>query len=202
MRPRSRWSGALGNVDTHAAGAALLRLGYALPRSFDTQSGDRRLLLPGAAAGPAEPSSVYVFAGLEGRLVLQNIFLDGNTFRSSHSVSKEELVGVPSLGVAWGTAASASPTRACSSPTSSRVSPTARPTARSPWDGAGASESRAGRACATASPGNRGLPAGKAGNGPGLLAAPGLLWRMSGSEASAQPPTRDCERHAGPSHPS
>jgi len=94
----SCWSGALGNVDTHAAASALMRLGYALPRSFDVQSGDRRLLLPGAWP---EPSSVYVFAGLEGRLVLQNVFLDGNTFRSSHSVDKEELVGEFRLGLAW-----------------------------------------------------------------------------------------------------
>jgi lipid A 3-O-deacylase len=97
----SRFSGALGNVDTHVAGGALVRLGYALPRSFDVQSGDRSQLLHAAPAGPAEPSSLYVFAGLEGRLVLRDIFLDGNTFRSSHSVSKEPLAGALRLGVAW-----------------------------------------------------------------------------------------------------
>ena len=97
----SRWSGALGNVDTHAAGGALLRVGYALPRSFDVQAGDRRLLLPGANLD--EPSSLYAFAGVEGRLVLQNIFLDGNSFQSSHHIDKEELVGALRLGVAWET---------------------------------------------------------------------------------------------------
>lgn len=94
----SRWSGALGNVDTSAGGSALLRVGYALPRSFDAQSGDRRLLLPGASR--AEPTSFYVFTGADGRLVLQNIFLDGNTFHDSHHVDKEELVGALRLGVA------------------------------------------------------------------------------------------------------
>ena len=35
----------------------------------------------------------YLFAGLEGRAVLQNIFLDGNTFSDSHSVNKKLFVG-------------------------------------------------------------------------------------------------------------
>lgn len=34
-----------------------------------------------------------MFAGLEGRAVLYNIFLDGNAFTDSHSVDKEPFVG-------------------------------------------------------------------------------------------------------------
>jgi hypothetical protein len=85
-------------VDTSAGGAALLRVGYALPRSFDAQSGDRRRLLPGASRD--EPSSFYVFTGADGRLVLQDIFLDGNTFHDSHHIDKKELVGALRLGAA------------------------------------------------------------------------------------------------------
>jgi hypothetical protein len=40
-----------------------------------------------------------VFAGLEGRAVLYNIFLDGNTFTDSHSVDKETWVGDVQAGV-------------------------------------------------------------------------------------------------------
>lgn len=39
-----------------------------------------------------------MFAGLGGRLVLRDIFLDGNTFADSHSVDKELLVGDVVLG--------------------------------------------------------------------------------------------------------
>ena len=42
----------------------------------------------------------YLFAGAEGRLVARNIFLDGNTFADSHSVSKERLVGDFPVGLA------------------------------------------------------------------------------------------------------
>ena len=50
-------------MDTSAGGGALLRFGYALPRSFDVQSGDRRLLLPGTSRD--EPTSFYVFTGAD-----------------------------------------------------------------------------------------------------------------------------------------
>ena len=40
----------------------------------------------------------YVFAGVEGRAVAHDIFLDGNTWRDSRSVDREPLVGGASLG--------------------------------------------------------------------------------------------------------
>lgn len=95
----SSLSGAVGNVDTHAAGSALVRVGFTLPRSFDIQSGDRSLLAPDASFDA--PTSIYLFAGAEGRLVLHNIFLDGNTFKDSHDIEKENLVGKLRLGAAW-----------------------------------------------------------------------------------------------------
>ncbi|MBT9439987.1 MAG: DUF2219 family protein [Desulfobacterales bacterium] len=36
---------------------------------------------------------IHVFAAVGGSWVLRNIFLDGNTFRDSHSVDKEPFVG-------------------------------------------------------------------------------------------------------------
>ena len=42
----------------------------------------------------------YVFAGAQARVVAHDIFLDGNTFSSSHSVDKKRLVGDFQLGAA------------------------------------------------------------------------------------------------------
>jgi hypothetical protein len=42
----------------------------------------------------------YLFAGIEGRAVARNIFLDGNTFRDSRNVDKEPLVGDLQYGIA------------------------------------------------------------------------------------------------------
>jgi lipid A 3-O-deacylase len=44
--------------------------------------------------------SWYVFFGAEGRGVLRNIFLDGNTFRNSYSVDKKPFVGDVQGGIA------------------------------------------------------------------------------------------------------
>ena len=51
---------------------------------------------------PDSPRSFrwYLFAGFETRLVGRNIFLDGNTFRSSHSVEKNPVVTDLRLGIA------------------------------------------------------------------------------------------------------
>ncbi len=41
----------------------------------------------------------YLFAGVEGRAIAHNIFLDGNTFRDSRSVDKKPLVGDLQFGL-------------------------------------------------------------------------------------------------------
>ncbi len=43
----------------------------------------------------------YVFTGSEARLVIRNIFLDGNTFKDSHCVDKKPLVGDIQAGVVF-----------------------------------------------------------------------------------------------------
>ena len=51
---------------------------------------------------PDHEFSWYLFAGLDGRAIARNIFLDGNTFRDSHDVDKKILVGDANVGLAIG----------------------------------------------------------------------------------------------------
>ncbi len=83
---------ALGNVFTHGKAGVTLRYGRNLPRDYGPpliQSG-----LPGSGDfSPKADFGWYLFAGVEGRAVARNIFLDGNSFRNSNSVKKRPLVG-------------------------------------------------------------------------------------------------------------
>lgn len=91
--------GALGNVFTYANTGATLRLGWNLPNDY----GPPRIepSLPGSGFfEPREGLGMYVFAGLDGRVVARNIFLDGNTWQDSRSVEKEPLVGDAQVGFA------------------------------------------------------------------------------------------------------
>ena len=89
--------GTLGNVYTYLAAGATLRLGEGLRRDFNHAR--IRPGLPVWSWGtPADGFNWHLFASAEGRLVGRNIFLDGNTFRDSHSVSKRPLVGDVEFG--------------------------------------------------------------------------------------------------------
>lgn len=92
-------SASLGNVYTYAGIGGVVRLGQGLEVDYGPPR--IRPALPGSAyfRNP-ERFSWYVFAGAEGRLVARDIFLDGNTFRDSHSVDKEPLVGEFQFGLA------------------------------------------------------------------------------------------------------
>ncbi|RKZ05838.1 DUF2219 domain-containing protein, partial [bacterium] len=84
--------GALGNVFIHAGGGGTIRLGTDLPADYGAPR--MRPSLPGSEFFvPSKRISAYLFAGLEARAVARNIFLDGNTFASSHSVEKFPFVG-------------------------------------------------------------------------------------------------------------
>jgi lipid A 3-O-deacylase len=92
--------GALGNVFTYAAIGATFRFGQDL---IDDFGGPPRLSpsLPGAAHfKPRDDFGWYLFAGVGGRAVARNIFLDGNSFGSSHNVDKKTLVGDAQAGLA------------------------------------------------------------------------------------------------------
>jgi len=81
------FGGALGNVFTYGAAGVTLRIGSGLEDDFGPPR--IRPSLPGSAYFlPGKGFNWYLFAGLEGRAVLYNIFLDGNTFTDSHSVDK------------------------------------------------------------------------------------------------------------------
>jgi len=83
---------ALGNVFTYAATGVSLRLGQGLRGTVTPIR-----LRPGGTGslirGPGKGFAWNVFTGIEGRWMIHNIFLDGNTFGSSHSVERIPLVG-------------------------------------------------------------------------------------------------------------
>ena len=85
---------ALGNVYTFAAAGAMLRLGMNLSGDY----GPPRIR-PGLQGsdffrtGKDRSIFWYGYAGVQGRAVAIDIFLDGNTFTDSHSVDKKYFVG-------------------------------------------------------------------------------------------------------------
>lgn len=95
----------LGNVYTHGTLGGEFRFGCNLPDDFGTgaisDSATTPTPLEDSAAKPwAHRFGTHFFARAEGRAVARNIFLDGNTFRSSHSVDKNPFVADLSLGFA------------------------------------------------------------------------------------------------------
>ncbi len=96
---------ALGNVFTNVSTGAELRLGWNLPSDF----GSALIRPAGNTNAPTDASdpryqsgikslSLYFFTAANGRWVLRDIFLDGNTFSDSHSVDKKALVGEIVIG--------------------------------------------------------------------------------------------------------
>lgn len=89
----------VGNVHTDAIGGMTFRLGYDLPADYGPPR--IRPSLPGSDFFiPTQDVGGYLFAGVEGRAVARNIFLDGNTFKDSISVDKKNAVGSAQFGVA------------------------------------------------------------------------------------------------------
>ena len=95
--------GTLGNVLTSVSCGTTLRIGRDLPSDYGPPL--IRPSLPGSGFfRPTRNFGWYLFTGVEGRYVLHNIFLDGNTFRDSHSVDREPWVGDIQVGLVltWG----------------------------------------------------------------------------------------------------
>ncbi|MCZ6671520.1 MAG: lipid A deacylase LpxR family protein [Verrucomicrobia bacterium] len=98
----------LGNVSTYVNLGIEGRVGYNLPQDFGTTH-----IRPGGETNipfldernrfesyrGEQDYGVLFFASVEGRAIARDIFLDGNTFRSSHSVSKEPLVADFAAGI-------------------------------------------------------------------------------------------------------
>lgn len=102
----THYGGAAGNVYTYLNTGLEMRFGWNVPTDFGTS-----LIRPGGETNAPTDSndprytkvghgfSLHAFAATSARLVLRDIFLDGNTFRDSHSVDKEWLVADFVLGL-------------------------------------------------------------------------------------------------------
>lgn len=95
--------GSLGNVATYLNGGFEYRVGYRLPHDFGTSA-----LRPGgdnSVPGRGDPRlkhqwGIHAFVSLDARYVARDIFLDGNTWRDSHSVERKPWVGDAAYGIA------------------------------------------------------------------------------------------------------
>jgi hypothetical protein len=107
-----RIGGALGNVFTYLSAGGIARLGYNLSK-HDSGPPRIRPSLPGSGFFTRPPHGIggYLFAGGEVRAVARNIFLDGNTFRRSHSVPKKHLVADFQAGLALTVSVFGAPSR-------------------------------------------------------------------------------------------
>jgi len=95
----------LGNVATYANTGIEVRAGWNLPADFGAAlirpAGDTNApvrALDSRLSGNGR-FSVHLFGAISGRAVLRDVFLDGNTFTSSHSVNKEPVVADVSAGI-------------------------------------------------------------------------------------------------------
>jgi hypothetical protein len=101
----------LGNIETSATVGVEGRIGWNLPNDFGTYP-----IRPGAENRPPSASihgdtgnaaltvtraqaGVHLFGTLETKLVLHDFSLDGNLFRSSHSVTRRPLVAQAAIGI-------------------------------------------------------------------------------------------------------
>ncbi len=91
----------LGNIYTYAGTGATFTFGPYTSRIQDTPPRVRPSM-PGTGFfdTPDNKLNWYLFGGLSGRAMARNIFLDGNTFKDSHSVHKNILVGDANAGFA------------------------------------------------------------------------------------------------------
>jgi hypothetical protein len=90
---------AVGNVYDYVNAGAMARFGFDLPDDYGPVRIDPSL--PGSNF--FEPSGAfgwYVFAGVDGRAIARNIFLDGNTWEPSRHVDKLPFVGDGQTGLA------------------------------------------------------------------------------------------------------
>ncbi len=95
----SHYGASVGNVATYVNFGGEFRLGWHVPDDFGTST-----LRSGADNHTPDGVSpndwgFHGFISADGRYVLRDIFLDGNTFSDSHSVEKEPWVADAALGV-------------------------------------------------------------------------------------------------------
>lgn len=100
FRVEPNFSVTLGTLRTHVGGGAMMILGSS--KNMDTPARVRPAP-PGTGYFETQPYKIdwQVFAGVDGRVVGRDIFLDGNTFENSHSVDKNYFVGDVVGGVSF-----------------------------------------------------------------------------------------------------
>lgn len=99
--------GRIGNIAIYANTGAEVRTGWFLPNDFGTcpirSGGNIGNTMPNRLDYPGSNGNrlgVHLFTVVEGRAVLRDIFLDGNTFQDSHRVDKEIFVADLMAGIA------------------------------------------------------------------------------------------------------
>ncbi len=98
--------GRVGNIAVYANTGAEFRMGWSVPNDFGTCP-----IRPGCDVGNSMGNDMdsmakskfglHFFTAVDGRFVLRDIFLDGNTFQDSHSVDKETFVADLAAGMAF-----------------------------------------------------------------------------------------------------
>lgn len=94
----------LGNVSTKASAGALYRVGFNIPRDFGMSSLDEAgyssiPLTSKHISAPSKLWNLYLNFSAGSNLVLRDIFLDGNTFKESHSQDKNLLNAYVGAGI-------------------------------------------------------------------------------------------------------
>lgn len=91
----------IGSLATYGSIGGEVRFGWRLPDDFGTSplrpSGENSA--PHVRARHASGWSVHGFASFEGRVMLRDISLDGNTWKNSHSVNRDPLVAEGAVGL-------------------------------------------------------------------------------------------------------
>jgi hypothetical protein len=92
-------SGGIGTFSSEVAASAMVRFGSGLEETFPAVS-----ILPGRDINPlagAEGDHFYMFLGAQAHYIFNDIFVDGNTFRNSHSVTLKHEGFTVSAGAVW-----------------------------------------------------------------------------------------------------
>lgn len=102
MRVEPNINISLGNIYTYAGTGAAITLGLKKDSIQDTPPRVRPAMAgTGFFDTPDNKLSWHLFAGLDGRAMARNIFLDGNTFKDSSDVDKKYFVGDGNVGFAF-----------------------------------------------------------------------------------------------------
>lgn len=97
--------GRVGNVFTYANTGMEFRVGWQLPNNFGScpiRAGCETNQAFNDGTRDLGGWNIHFFTGVDGRAVLRDMFLDGNTFQDSHSVDKEPYVADLIAGIMFG----------------------------------------------------------------------------------------------------